>query len=71
MPREVSQVLVKVFDALKKEGCTRADVARELCLYQDDIDNLTFGLVLSSVPSIAPMPVKVEADSRPSLRLVK
>ncbi|CAB3696411.1 MULTISPECIES: helix-turn-helix domain-containing protein [Achromobacter] len=73
MHREVSQVLVKVFEALKAEGFTRADVARELCLYQDDIDNLTFGLVLSSVPSATATTAepKARSISRPSLQLVK
>lgn len=53
MRPESSQVLRKVFDALRTEGVTRSVLAKELCVSQEDIDNLTFGLALSSVsPSV-------------------
>jgi Zn-dependent peptidase ImmA (M78 family)/DNA-binding XRE family transcriptional regulator len=49
MRAEVSQVLRKVLEALRAEGITRSAIARQLCLAQEDIDNLMFGLALSSV----------------------
>lgn len=53
MPPESSQVLRKVFDSLRNEGVSRTDIARDLCLSQQDIDNLTFGLTLSGVSTAA------------------
>lgn len=44
--RETSQLLQKVFAALKEEGVSRSDVARELFIQKDDLDSLIFGLVL-------------------------
>lgn len=52
MRPESSQILRKIFDALRAEGITRGIMAKELCIIQEDIDNLTFGLTLSSVTSI-------------------
>jgi len=42
--RETSQVMAKVFGSLKEGGTTKADVARQLGLYTDDLDALIFGL---------------------------
>lgn len=56
MRPELSQLLRKVFDALRAEGITRGIIAKELCVMQEDIDNLTFGLTLSNVtfaPSVS------------------
>lgn len=44
--RETSQVLNKVFTALRKEGTSKADVARELDLHPGDLDRLVFNLAL-------------------------
>jgi Zn-dependent peptidase ImmA (M78 family)/DNA-binding XRE family transcriptional regulator len=44
--RETSQVLYKVFTALRSEGVTRADVARELRIHVADLEALVFGLVM-------------------------
>ncbi|HTP27481.1 MAG TPA: XRE family transcriptional regulator [Anaeromyxobacteraceae bacterium] len=49
IPRETSQVLDKVFAALRQEGATKADVARELHLYPVDVEAVVFGLVISSI----------------------
>jgi Zn-dependent peptidase ImmA (M78 family)/DNA-binding XRE family transcriptional regulator len=49
MRSESSQVLRKVFDALRAEGITRSMLAKDLCILQEDVDNLTFGLTLSGV----------------------
>ncbi len=53
MRPESSQILRKVFDALRSDGITRANLAKELQVIQDDIDNLTFGLTLSNVSRAA------------------
>jgi Zn-dependent peptidase ImmA (M78 family)/DNA-binding XRE family transcriptional regulator len=53
---EVSQILRKVFDALRADGLSRSALAHELCIAKEDIDNLTFGLALSSVSPIGMQP---------------
>ncbi len=45
-PRETSQVLQKVFQALRADGIGRADVARELCIDVPELESLVFGLVM-------------------------
>jgi Zn-dependent peptidase ImmA (M78 family)/DNA-binding XRE family transcriptional regulator len=50
LPRETSQVLAKVFAALREEGVTKGDVARQLCLDVTEVDSLVFGLVLTQLP---------------------
>lgn len=47
IPRETSQLLDKVFAALREDGKSKADVARELGFYSEDIDALVFGLVMT------------------------
>jgi Zn-dependent peptidase ImmA (M78 family) len=49
IPRETSQVLAKVFAQVRKEGVTKAEVAKELALTTRDLDALVFGLVVASV----------------------
>lgn len=44
--RETSQILNKVFAALRKDGTSKADVARELYLHPSDLDRLIFNLAL-------------------------
>ncbi|MFF3847129.1 hypothetical protein [Streptomyces sp. NPDC002328] len=46
--RETSQVLGKVFTALRSEGTRPADAARELHLRLADLDDLIFGLVVTA-----------------------
>jgi Zn-dependent peptidase ImmA (M78 family) len=43
--RETSQVLDKVFSALRAEGIGKSDVARDLKLSTYEIDELTYGLL--------------------------
>jgi Zn-dependent peptidase ImmA (M78 family)/DNA-binding XRE family transcriptional regulator len=50
MERETSLVLAKVFALLKETGTTRADVAKKLDLYTEDVDALIFGLSLTALP---------------------
>ncbi|GHF62387.1 transcriptional regulator [Streptomyces mashuensis] len=45
--RESSQVLGKVFSALRAEGVRPADVARDLQLHPADLSDLIFGLVVT------------------------
>lgn len=47
--RETSQVLASVFQALREEGISRTDVARELFIDIKELDSLIFGLVMTSV----------------------
>ena len=61
MPSETSQVLAKVFAALREEGVSMNQVARNLGLYPKDLHGLVFGLVLTPVegsPSGEPLPTK-------------
>jgi Zn-dependent peptidase ImmA (M78 family)/DNA-binding XRE family transcriptional regulator len=51
VPRETSQVLDKVFLALRAEGIGKGDIARELKISTYEIDELTYGLLkIGSVP---------------------
>jgi Zn-dependent peptidase ImmA (M78 family)/DNA-binding XRE family transcriptional regulator len=61
MRPEVSQILRKVFDALRADGVTRGTLAHELHVPKEDIDNLTFGLALSSVSPIGMQSRQVHA----------
>jgi Zn-dependent peptidase ImmA (M78 family) len=48
-PREVSQVLQKVFNALREEGMTKHDVATALHVDPEDVNELVFGLALTAL----------------------
>lgn len=43
---ESSQILMKVFAALRKEGIGKADIARDLDLIPDELDDFVFGLAM-------------------------
>lgn len=66
--RETSQVLVKVFRALRDEGRTQAHVATELAITAEELGSVIFGLVLT------PMAGEADTDAtppaRPALRLL-
>jgi Zn-dependent peptidase ImmA (M78 family)/transcriptional regulator with XRE-family HTH domain len=67
---EKSVVLEKVFSALRDEGMGKADVARQLTISPDEINELTFGLMLNALrggrgANVAP------TVGRASLRVVK
>jgi len=53
-PRETSQVLHKVFTALREDGVAKADVARELLVHATELDSLVFGLVLLQIAGRPP-----------------
>jgi Zn-dependent peptidase ImmA (M78 family) len=67
-PREVSQVLQKVFAALRAEGVSKEEIAEALRVHPTDIDELVFGLALTSLDGIPRR--NVRSRPRPSLTLV-
>jgi Zn-dependent peptidase ImmA (M78 family)/transcriptional regulator with XRE-family HTH domain len=72
MPHEVSLTLAKVFKMLRVDGVNKLDIARELCINSDEIDNLTFCLYVSGVSSSAEVGGSMQiAPARPELRIVK
>lgn len=64
--RESSQLLSKVFDALRDEGMTAADIAAEVGIYPEDLNQYVFGLVPTRVEGGG----QLTAPARPSLRLI-
>jgi Zn-dependent peptidase ImmA (M78 family) len=48
-PREISQVLPKIFSALHQDGVSRPGVARALCIPQSELECLMFGLAMASI----------------------
>lgn len=68
--RETSQILNKVFTALRKEGCTKADIARDLRVHPQDLDALVFGLAIMPLEGQGAVPARPKADSYPPLELV-
>lgn len=69
---EKSVVLEKVFSVLREEGVSKADVAKHLTISVDEINELTFGLMLNVLKGGG-----IESDNKPArltkpeLRLVK
>jgi Zn-dependent peptidase ImmA (M78 family)/transcriptional regulator with XRE-family HTH domain len=53
-PREVSQVLPKVFGSLYEEGITRARIASELKVPLSELEQLVFGLAMTGLSSGKP-----------------
>jgi Zn-dependent peptidase ImmA (M78 family) len=49
IPRETSQLLQKVFRALRDDGVPKSEVARQLHLQPSEVDSLVFGLVMTPV----------------------
>lgn len=52
-PREISQALAKIFAALREEGMTKAEVARQLSVHPSEIDQLAFGLMVQGMTETA------------------
>ena len=67
-PREVSQVLQKVFSALRAEGISKEEVAQAVNVHTTDINDLVFGLALTSLDGGAHE--KDSAQPRPLLTLI-
>lgn len=68
--RETSQILNKVFAALRKEGCTKAEIARDLHVHPQDLDALVFGLAILPLGEASGVPARPKLDSYPPLELV-
>lgn len=47
--RETSQILQKVFAALRSESISKGDIASDLCVHAEDLDQLVFGLALTGI----------------------
>jgi hypothetical protein len=69
MPRESSQVLHKVLASLRGSGISKADVARQLGLYTDDLEALIFGLGISPATTGHTRPDAAADRRRRGLRL--
>ena len=69
LPRETSQVLAKVFAALRSEGVAKSDIAAELHVADADLDEMVFGLVLNSVKTGVSQEARPERG-KPNLQLV-
>jgi Zn-dependent peptidase ImmA (M78 family) len=68
---ETSQVLSKVFRALRAENVDRGDVAADLHIPADELSKSVFGYMLRSIDGGSQAPDAVEApQERPSLRVV-
>jgi Zn-dependent peptidase ImmA (M78 family)/transcriptional regulator with XRE-family HTH domain len=67
LPRETSQLLSKVFAALRDEGITRVALAEALAIHPADLDDLVFGLTMLPVQGSR---TSAAPPSRPPLRLV-
>ncbi len=48
-PHEASQLLAKAFTALRQEGMTRVQIAKELCLPVTELDDLLLGLAFGRI----------------------
>ncbi len=64
--RESSQLLAKVFEALRSQDVTPADVAKAIDVYPDELNEYVFGLVPVSIDGGG----ERTAAARPNLRLV-
>lgn len=67
---EKSLILGKVFTALRNDGLSKADVAHQLAIPAEEINELTFGLMLNALKGGRAGDAASRA-SRASLRLVK
>src|SRR5882724_3141272 len=66
-PRETSQIFSKMFDAWYKEGKKRSQVAQELCIPPMELEQLMFGLTMTSIPGGGR---KSQTNTAPKLTLV-
>jgi Zn-dependent peptidase ImmA (M78 family) len=70
MEGETSQVLAKVFEVLRTEGMSKADVANELHISLQDLNKITFGLVLTPVDGNDHTGPRPRQNNRPMLTVV-
>ncbi len=67
--RENSQVFAKIFAALREEGVTKGDIAKQLCVCVEEIDDLVFGLTLTGLTGAATSVGSLNRK-RPELRVL-
>lgn len=67
-PFESSQVLKKVFASLREDGISKSDVAKELLIQPEELDELTFGLMLNVLSGKSHG--DISQNKQPSLKLV-
>ncbi len=72
-PFETSQILSKVFATLRAEGISKNDVAQDLMVSPQEIDELTFGLMITALEGGNSHGSSTTRSSftRPNLRVVK
>jgi Zn-dependent peptidase ImmA (M78 family) len=66
--RESSQIIGKVFDALRSEGVSRNSIASDLAITPSELNSLIAGLTLSAVPEDAKSDVKSENHLKPLIK---
>jgi len=71
--RETSKLLPMVFEALRKEGITKDDIAKDICVFSDEIDSLVFGLAIIGLSGKSNKQSGVASENSPKkyLRRVK
>ncbi len=67
-PRETSQIFQKVFAALREDGLMRADIAEQLAVHTNELDELVFGLALTALAGDAQAPSR---PRRPVLQVIE
>ncbi|GKS98828.1 ImmA/IrrE family metallo-endopeptidase [Acidovorax sp. SUPP3434] len=67
--RETSQVLQKVFATLRDEKISRGDIAQELCVPVEELDQLVFGLAMTGLAG-GSNGRTAKAGQAPALRVV-
>ncbi|MCW7536731.1 XRE family transcriptional regulator [Aquabacterium sp. A7-Y] len=67
-PRETSQMLAKVFAALREEGVSKAIIADALAVHAEDLDQLVFGLAITALSGGTSNPLP---SRKPSLQLIE
>ncbi len=68
--RETSQVLAKVFDALRTDGMSKTDVARALHISGRDLNKIIFGLVLTPLEGNSQGRPPSKTAGRPQLKVM-
>ena len=68
---ERSVILEKIFAALRADGLGKVGVAGELAISPEEINELTFGLMLNVLKGQNPAPSESTGKSAAQLRLVK
>jgi Zn-dependent peptidase ImmA (M78 family)/DNA-binding XRE family transcriptional regulator len=69
--RETSQLLAKVFGALREDGISLTAVARNLNVGADELRHLTFGLVVRAAGAEVPASLDSRRPEVPCLRLMQ